>query len=370
MPVVPGVNVAVVEEPALGPGAPTDTSTTFLLTADANGPATATRITSPDQARADFPTATTLHAEVDAIQREGRSETGVPLVQAIKLDTAVGGLQTTLDKIPATLGPGQVVAPAVVASADIITVGEWAWTSNRVFIANAAADATDAQLSTLAAAVIASGNGRNVALFADAAIIPGIGASTRQVPWSLVQAGIIARNDLRTGNPALAAAGDNGIAVYALGLLAERNDVSMTTLNAAKVNVARAPFGGAPRGYGYRTLADLAVLPQWWDLGGSRVVMDVRSNSASSSERILFAPFDSGGQTLAKWNGLLSDRCLELLRVGALFGNPVDAFTVDTGVALNPTASLAAGRGRATIRLKTAPFAESLDVSIVRQKIA
>lgn len=368
--VIPGVEVVVVDEPALGPGAPTDTSTAFLLTADAGAPAAPALITSPAQMRIDHPSATTMWGEVDAIIGEGRTVLGAPKVWAVKIASGASGLANTLALLPRSKGPGQVGAPSIVTATDIALIDEWAWDSNRVYFANGPAAAADSALITLWDTIKSSGSRRNTALFADVAIIPGVGATTREVPWALVEMGLAARNDLNTGNPNLAAAGDQGVCVYTLGIKAERTDAAMTTLEAEQINVARAPYGGAARGYGWQTGADLDLHPQWWDIGGSRVVMDVRANAAATSDHVLFQQIDGEGNLIAKWNGMLSKRLLELKRAGALFANSEDiGFRVDTGANFNPLENLALGRLRAGIRLKTSPHVKAIDISLTRLPI-
>jgi hypothetical protein len=367
---VPGIEATIVDEPNVGPGAPTATDTLFLISADTAAPAVPTEISNATQMRVDYPTGTTLWAEVDAFLNESATPAGGSRVIAVQLVSGLSGLADTLALLPASLGPGQVVAPTIVAASDHADIAEWALATNRTFLANGPSAATDAALITIASTIQASGFGRCAGLFADTAIIPGVGASTRQVPWAVVAAGIIARNDILTGNPNLAPAGNRGIAVYALGILDERTDAEMTTLNAAAVNVARAPVGGAPRTFGFKSLADPDTLPQWVQLTGYRVVMDILANSAAASGSILFDQLDAKGLTLAKWHGLLATRCLELLRVGALFGNELTAFTVDTGPGLNSPAQIALGRAQAGIKLKTSPYAEQLDIAITKQPIA
>jgi hypothetical protein len=366
---IPGVTVDVVDEPIVSGGIPTATDRAFLLTADVNAPATPTLVTNPAQALSTWPTATTMLAELDALLRESNGRAGLTQVQVVKIPTGTGALAATLALLPADMGPGQIVAPSVVLAADQALIAQHAWTTNRIYLANGPANATDSALATLAAALIDTGYGRNTGLFADYAVIPGTGASTRTVPWAVIEAGLIARNDLTTGNPNLAAAGVQGIAQYALGLSAERSDAAMATLRTAQVNVARRIASGAPRAYGYRTLADLDLLPHWWDLSGSRTVMDVRAHSAADSEAIAFGQLDPDNLLLDKWNGVVSKRCLELRRDGALFGTPDAAFKVDTGPLINPLSELQAGRAHLSVRLKTSPFAEALGITIARQPI-
>lgn len=368
MPLI-GVDVAVEDEAVIA-RLPTATDTIFLLTADANAPANPTLVDSAARVRADFPTATDTIAETDTLFGEGAGR-----VYVVKIADAVN-LTTTLDKLPAELGPGQVVAPAVITATDIRELADWAFATNRVYLANGPDTATDAQLVTLATAVISGSDGRYAGLWADVAEIPGAGGNTREVPASLVVAGMIARNDLQPGggNPNLAVAGVNVLPQYAIGVTAERSDAARDTLTAAQVNTFKT-VAGQLRNYGYRTLADLGELPQWWDLGGSRTVMDVRAHIRSASEDAVFAQIDGDANAENRVNGLASARCLELVRLRALFnrdanGEPIAPFTVDTSRAVNPVSQVAQGRVKARVGLRTSPYVEHLDVTIVKHKLA
>lgn len=367
---IPGVDVAVEDEEVIA-RLPTATDTIYLLTADTDGPTTPTLVDSAAQVRADFASADDMIAEADALFGEGAAR-----VYLLKISDALD-ITTTLDKLPADLGPGQVVAPSLVTATDIGETASWAFATNRVYLPNGPDGATDAQLVTLASAVIAAADGRFTGLWADTAIIPGAGGTTREVPASLIVAGMIARNDLRPGggNPNLAAAGANVLPQYALGVTAERTDAETQALNEAQVNTFRT-VAGQLRNYGFRTLADLEERPQWWDLGGARTVMDVRAHTRSATEDSVFAQIDGQGSAEDRVNGLISRRCLELERLGALFtgaddkGNPVRSFTVDTSRAVNPVAQVAQGRVKARVSLKTSPYLEHLEVTIVKQRLA
>lgn len=366
---IPGVDVAVSDE-ALIARLPTATDTVFLLSGDTNAPTSATLVDSAAEVRSSFSTATTLITEVDTLFGEGARQ-----VYLVKIDTSA--IATALAKFPVDLGPGTVVAPPVQVAGDIADIADWAWETNRIYLANGPSAATNSQLVTLAGAIQAAGEGRNTALFADQAIVPGAGGVTRNVPWSIVVAGLIARNDLRPGggNPNLAVAGTNVIPQYATGVTGERNDTDRETLNDAQVNTAKT-VAGQLRNYGYRTLADLDDHPQWWDLGGARVVMDVKAHIRSANEDAVFGQIDGVGSLEDRVNGLISARCLELTRIGALFagiddyGRPIAPFEVDTSRAVNPLSEIQQGRVRADVRLRTSPYLEHLDVTIYKQTIA
>jgi len=372
---IPGVEVDVIDEAAEN-AVPTATDPQFLITTDPNAPTVPTVFKRAKQAQEAFPTAAEMLKSTDALFGEGAQKV------TVVGHTSSVDLAAALAKLPRDLGPGQVVAPAAVTTADIDVVADWVGDTKRVYFANGPAGATDAALVTLAGAVIALGHGRYTHLSADTAIIPGAGGVTRQVPFAVVQSGIVSYNDLKPGggNPNVAAAGipgddgHNGVCRYAIGVTAERTDAARETLIDAQVNTAKS-IGGPLRSYGYRTLADLDDLPQWWHMGGSRTVMDVVAHSQAESEAVVFGQID-GDQTLEDWwNTLLSKRLLELRRRGALFakdkfGNKRKPFSVDTGPVVNPVSQLAEGIVKAEVKLYTSPHAEALTVEIANRQLA
>jgi hypothetical protein len=114
--------------------------------------------------------------------------------------------------------------------------------------------------------------------------------TTRTVPYSAVEAGIIARNDGAGLSANIAAAGDKGFAQWATGLSqAAPTSANWDTLADAGVNVARM-YGGRVQTYGFDTLANPATEPRWTQLSGSRLntliaALAMRSVSGSCSAR-------------------------------------------------------------------------------------
>lgn len=364
-PVLIGTEITVVDElPAVA--APTATDHLFLIHTAAD---TVVTVRSAADARTAFAGETELVALTDAFFGEGGARlTAVPL--------AAGGdgsaqLLAALALVPADLGPGQVIAPEITVAAQMAALADWAYATNRIYIPDGPAGSTDAALTTLAAALAGSGGARFTAPEADRLVIPGLASgTTRTVPASVVKAALIARNDIATGNPNLAAAGlTNARCRYVLGIVNERGQTARDDLAEAGVNAFRTLYGQAIVPYGYRTVAG-ASLPLWWDLSGSRTVMAVRAREAAVAERVQFGQIDAEGGFLAAYQTSLAAELKELQRLGALFGTgTVPGYRVEAGFAVNPRADLAAGRVRARIRLKTSPFAEHLDIAITRRPI-
>lgn len=264
-------------------------------------------------------------------------------------------------------GPGQVAVPGSTSDAIHIGLLEHARTNTRVALLDLQ-DSSNA--STLAAdvhAVRTQAGARFGAAFAPHAVVPGVAAgTTRTVPYSAVQAGLIARLDGATENPNQAAAGANGVARYATALSQPAwSDDDRETLNDAGVNVARV-IRGEIRTYGYRTLVNPVTDPRWVEFSGSREVMAILAACEEIAEVFEFAQLDGRGVTVADFGGDITAVCLDHYNRGALYGATAEqAFNVDVSVNNDETA--AERRLLATLLLRTSPFAERVEVTLVKR---
>ncbi|WP_217913235.1 hypothetical protein [Miltoncostaea marina] len=366
-PVTIGTSIEIVDElpPVV---APTATDGAFLIHSGATG--VETFRTAPDVADA-LPGEADIAAMADAYFNEGGARlTLVPLVD----NAGTPDVAATLEQVPADLGPGQVVAPEVVTGPEMAQIAAWAYETNRVYIADGPDAADDASLITLATALRGSAGARFASMEADTLIIPGIASgTTREVPASIVKAALIARSDLATGNPNVAAAGiTNARCRYVIGIDAARSESERNTLAEAGVNAFRTIYGQAVVPYGFRTVADPDTLPLWWDLSGSRVVMAVRAREAEVNEAHLFGQVDGSGAFLVSYETSLARVLKELQSAGALFAtSPSDpGYSVSAGWELNPREEIAQGRVRARITLRISPFAENIVLNIIRRSVA
>lgn len=272
-----------------------------------------------------------------------------------------------LAKLTSDFGPGQVAVPGKTSDAVHIGLLEHAEAHNRVALLDLE-DASSA--STLAAdvnAVRTTAGARFAAAFAPHAVVPGVAAgTTRTVGYSAVQAGLIARLDGQTGNPNQAAAGDNGRSRYAIALSQPAwTDDDRETLNDAGVNVARV-IHGEVRTYGYRTIVNPVTDPRWVEFSGSREVMSILSRAAQIAESYEFAQLDGRGHTVASFQGELIAICAEDYAKDALFGStPEEAYSVD--VSGNTDETAAERRLVATFLLRTSPFAERVEITLVKR---
>lgn len=266
------------------------------------------------------------------------------------------------------LGPGQVSIPGAYSTAVHTGILNHAMANNRVGILDGADTTTHTTLIASATAIRSLGDASaHGALFAPWAVIGGLtGSTTRTVPYSAVQAGLIARSDAATGNPNLPAAGENGKPQSVLSLTAEWTDAQRVSLNEGGVNVAREVYGEI-KTYGFRSVADPDDYPLHWMLNNVRTDMAVAAKADAIAERFVFTIIDGQGITISQFGGELAAMCQAYYALGALYGTePDEAFRVDVGSSVNTAESIAEGRLRAVISLRRSPFAELVEVEIVK----
>jgi phage tail sheath protein FI len=277
---------------------------------------------------------------------------------------------TALGDFTAEYGPGQVSIPGQTSSTVGLGLLAHAEDRGRTALVDLADSGTASTLVTAADALRT--NGRWGAAFAPWATIPGIaGGTTRTVPYSAIQAGLIARSDAVGNSPNVAVANQLGKARYATGLTqdawteAERED-----LNDAGVNVARV-IGGVVTTYGYRSLANPVTDALWVQYSGSREVAYIAARAGAVADTFVFSQLDGRGLTIAEFGGQLRAICAEEYDRGALYGETFeDAAEVDVGAGVNTTATIAAGELHAVISVRVSPFAERVEIEIARSAVS
>lgn len=263
------------------------------------------------------------------------------------------------------LGPGQVCAPGRTTTNGHDQLVDHAETNGRV----ALLDLTDtATVATLAANVSKS---RMAGAFAPWVQIPGLVSNTvRTVPPSALIAGLLSRNDPSLG-AGHAAAGRFGIANYCIGLSqAEWSDANREALNGDGINVIRVMYG-AITNYGWRSTVDPVGDPDWISFGYGRLFMKLWAELNVVGQNFVFEEIDGQqGKTIASFHDALAGTLMHHYNSGELFGDtPDQAFAVDTGPAVNTLASIAALELRAVCYVKMSPFAERVEIMIVKRSI-
>lgn len=269
------------------------------------------------------------------------------------------------------LGPGQVAAFGRTTAAAQTALLQHAQDNNRVALIDLPDSPTAGTLVTAAGALKNLATSKHGAAFAPWAVVPGIVAGqTRTVPYSAVQAGLIARNDI-SNSPNVPAAGSNGQADWALGLSqpAWDDNTRNNVLNVNGVNIAIMKYGGV-RTYGYRTLTDPVANPNWVEFSNVRLYMTIAALGDAIAERYVLSQIDGKGRKIGQFGGELTGMLVPFFEEGSLYGDtPQEAFNVDVGPQVNTVQSIQAHQLKAVIALKMSPFAEDVILELVKTAI-
>ena len=282
--------------------------------------------------------------------------------------------QAALALFTRDLGPGQVSAPGRTTTQGHTDLLAHAASCNRHALLDSQDTATVATHTAEAAllrALPASGKG---VLLAPWAVIPGTAPGTsRTIPYSGVQAGVIARGQAQGLDEGEAFAGPlKGRSAFATGLSqAAWTDAQRGTLNDAGVLVARLDPVYGVLAYGNRTLSDPAAKPLEVEASAARVIMAIKARGDAVAQRYAFAQIDGRRLKLGEFAGDLDgEACRPYYDAGALYGETAgDAYVVDVGPGVNTPATIAARELHAVIAARVSPNAERVVIEIASAPI-
>ena len=274
--------------------------------------------------------------------------------------------EAAIDRIPKTMGPGQVAYFGATTAAMHGALIEHAEATNRFALCDGPDSAASAAMIAAAdGARAAKGTEEFGAIFGPHIVIPGGNAApgTRKIPPSGFVAGVIARND-RTVPVNQPSAGRYGRARFAIGVTRTYTDAERQAMNEAGMNIIK-PFFGGTRIYGYRTLADADTAPGWLSMAAARLRMQMSNEFEITGEDFAFLMIDGRRRAITRFANALSAICLRHYNAGELFGEtPEEAYFVDTSV--NTVETIANGELRAVVTLKIAPYGEEVTIEIVK----
>lgn len=277
---------------------------------------------------------------------------------------AAAHILASLNAFDRDFGPGQVSVTGDTTTATHLQLQAHAEANNRVALLDAPNSGTAATLKAAAAAVRSvTVNSEYAAMFGTWLVVPGIpGATARTVAPSAIVAGMIARQDALVG-PNKPAAGAAGISAVALDVANSFGAVDRESLNSSGVNLFRSILGTV-RLYGYRTLA---ITPSGWvQLSNQRLRMLITARALVIGEDFPFDEIDGRGRKLAEFRGALSGMLQDYFLDGSLYGDrPEEAYAVDVASVNTPT-TIANGELHARVLLRMSPFAELVDILIVK----
>lgn len=262
-------------------------------------------------------------------------------------------------------GPGQVLAPGFTDDATHEALCAHADLFRRVALLDAPDSADALDLANAATALYEAPGVRMASLWAPWAVYPAeVSPATVTVPYSAVEAGIIARVD-RAGNPNAPAAGADGVARLAVGLAQSYTDAERTALNEIGVDLAKVVYGDV-RSYGYRTVAGPDE-SNWLWFGNSRTLMAVAWECEAVAETYVLKQIDGRRQIFSRLNKDLRGVCARYFDLGALYGETQEeAFSVDTSEAVNTIDTIKRGEIHAVVRARVSPAAEWVVIEIVK----
>lgn len=278
---------------------------------------------------------------------------------------------TALGTFGANLGPGQVACPGRTTDVGHQQLVAHGLNNNRVAILDLPDTATAATLE--ASAVAARTNPAYGSAYTPWLQAPGIIAGSPRVvpPCSLIMA-LCARSDAVNGNPNLAAAGDNGQAIWFTGLSQtafENDPTTRMALSASNVNVIRT-MTGVIKNYGFRSLVDPAGDISWLDFANCRLAMAMKAKFQAIEENYVFSQLDGGGVDIGHFGAQLTAECQAWWRLGALYGATAnEAFFVDVGPSVNTPTNIQNGNLLGVVSAKMSPTAEFVQVAVVKVPI-
>lgn len=343
-------------------GESTDTGTAFLVYAGATGPAVPTKCySSADAIAASVPTAQANY--VGDILTQGAPV--VYVLRAAAVDAAAvteAEWNAALAKLTADYGPGQVLIPGVSSAAAYAALITHENATGRCVLLDGASNASAATMAT-AAAGLAAGTKKS-GLIAGWVTVAASGGGTRNVPGSVMAAGLVARGDARVGHtnhaPIFTHDGGAGVVRGGLGVVTAYTDAEVDTLSDAGVSTIRMVLG-TPTLVDWKSVSDDDNFRQ---LNWGRTHMLLKYGVAGLMMSFLGRQIDGKGHLFADVAGAMAGYLLPLWQANALYGEePTDAFDVDAFSANTPT-TIQAGELHALAEVALSPFTEKVVIDV------
>lgn len=348
-------------------GAPTDTGVTFLVYAGASGPSTPTVCYSEADALTALVPAAQAAYVGDALNQ------GAPKVIVLRAAAVSPSAVTeaewnaALAKLTAEYGPGQVIIPGVTGTPVSNALLAHAATFRRCVLLDAANNVTATTAATAAAAIAAADGAEFATIVVGWVNVPATGGTTRQVPGSVIAAGLAARGDAFAGHannsPAFDQGRGAGVVSRGISTSVSFTPAELDTLADAGVTVIR-DVRGVPTLWSWFSVSSDDSFRQ---LGWGRFAMQLSYGIGLLMEAFLGRQIDGRGLLFAEAAGAMSGYLLPFYNstVPALFGDTAsDAFAVDVaGVTTN--ADVVAGRLNAAVEVSLSAYTERVTVSVI-----
>jgi len=279
----------------------------------------------------------------------------------------------SLELLPKTLGPGQVLIPSVTGEpteeATHKLMGEHSEKNNRV----ALCDLTDSSSSTTLVSnkkTYANNIAAYMEFHSSSCIIPGVTlGTTRTVAGSAVVAGLCAQV-AKTENDNLAPAGVTySLAPFVTGFTNTFSLTQMQTLGENGIN-AFAERQSKPVLYNFVSAIPVTTDKIFWQFSASRERMHLVWAAEEIAETYLFKQIDGRKQLLGRFQGALGAMLGRQWTLGALYGETAaEGGVVYVGEPINTPTTIAEGQLNAELKVRISPFAESIAITIISSPI-
>jgi hypothetical protein len=296
---------------------------------------------------------------------------GAPDVVVVRATAAVVATPTepeltaALSKFSSDYGPGQVTIPGVSSAAAHTALLAHANTTGRTVFLDLASNVTAAAASTTLTALAASPGAKTAGAVVPWVKMPVTGGGTRDIPGSVIGAGLAGRGDAFAGHANNAPAGDQGRGAGfidgATDVTVAYTDTELDTIHDAGGSAVRNILGTVQL-FGWKSISSDARFKQ---LNAGRMAMQLASGIRAGAAAFLFRQIDGRGQLFAELEGFLRGYLGPLWARNALYGAEADdAFEVNV-VDANSPATVTAGELRADVEVRLTPHAEKVTISVV-----
>lgn len=340
-------------------GAPTDTGVAFMVYAGATGSTDPVECYSKaDALAASAPEA--IAGYVGDALTQGAPKVWLLRAEAVDAEAVTEAEWTTaLDKLGSDFGPGQVLIPGDSSAGAHAALLAHAAEKFRCALLDHAVGADASSIATTAAG-LASAEGAYLATLCGSWVeMPGTVGVSRQVPGSVIVAGLAARGDATAGHannaPAGTHSGGAGVVRGAIGLVTSFTDAEHDTLHDAGVSCFRSRLG-VPQLYGWRSLS---TDDRFLQLNWGRLTMQIRWGIEALAEQFLFRQIDGKGRLYAEFHGALAGYLAPMEE-----GDALVAFDVEVAGVNTPTTA-AAGELHAAVEVQLSAHVEKVIVDVM-----
>jgi hypothetical protein len=274
----------------------------------------------------------------------------------------------TIEAIPKTLGPGQLIVPGNSEEAVHTAMAEHASKNNRFALCDLKeSEKAGTTPGTLTGEKGTYSNGISgyMTFFSTAFTANGLtSGTTRTIPAASLVAGLLARVS-RTGNNNQAPAGRNWpLPPFVTGLVNTYTQSQNETLNNAGINVF-VETGGVLCLYGDRTALSKESDLIFYQYSAARERMALVAECEEVGERYVFSTLDGRHQRRAGFQAALQAVVKTNWEANALYGaTAIEAGVVNVAEPVNTPATEAAGELKAELIVRLSPVAEFVRIVI------